>query len=157
MFNKLCAYLLMLFPFVSSADPGMPCESIADKLKNKLSYYSEKQTPEFLKCISVYRVCAVADRHVVSAADIKSIKTPYEATTLVIVQSLPYEENPLCLVGIYSGGSAAAWVFEAYIVVDGSAVSYPGMGDAYAQGDAVAPKNAAILTYRMFEKYAEKP
>jgi len=63
---------------------------------------------------------------------------------------------PVCLVGSYSGGSAAAWQFSAYKIVDGVAVAFDGMDKAYAQGDAVPPKAAALMTYEMFDKYAVK-
>ena len=88
--------------------------------------------------------------------NIQSIKSNYEATTLVIVQSPAEDDAPVCLVGVYSGGSAAAWAFKAYKVVDGEATAYSEMEEAYSQGDAVAPKDAAIETYQMFEKYVGK-
>ena len=149
-------YLLLLFPIASWASNTMPCEYIKDELTIDLSYYSEKQTPEFLKCISTFRVCAVADGDVVYTKSIKDIKSSQEATTLVILQSPPDVSIPLCLVGSYSGGSSAAWSFKAYKIINGAAIAYSGMHKAYAQGDAVPPKDAAIATYKMFEKYAEK-
>lgn len=157
MLVKICACLLLVFPIVTLAGSKMPCEAITSELNEYLSYYSKEQAPGFLECVSKYRVCAVADNHVVAAESIQSINTQYAATTLVVVQSPPDEKAPLCLAGIYSGGSAASWMFKAYKVINQDAIAYVGMDDAYAQGDVVSPKDAANVTVSMFNQYAKDP
>lgn len=155
-FIKLIVTTLILLPNSSWAEGMMPCEHVPEQITTTLSYYSKKQTPEFLKCMSDFRVCAVADGRVIKSTLIKHIPENYESTTVVIVQSPRNDDFPVCLVGAYSGGSAAAWIFEAYKIIDGKAFAFDGMERAYAQGDAIPPKHAAKMTYEMFDKYAEK-
>lgn len=146
----------MLFPSLTWAENLMPCEYVKEKLITNLSYYSKEQAPKFLDCVSNYRVCAVADGQVVSATLIKHVPDKYESTNIVIVQSPKNDAFPVCLIGTYSGGSAAAWSFDAYKIINNNAEQFRGMHKAYAQGDAIPPKSAALMTYEMFDKYAEK-
>ena len=86
--TRLAVFLLVLFLAIPSrAGEKMPCEFVRDRIIASLSYYSKDQTPEFIKCITKFRVCAVADGEVVSATLIKHIPQNYQATTVVIVQS----------------------------------------------------------------------
>ena len=147
---------IVLLPPVTWAGNLMPCEHIKEKLVKGLSYYGKKQTPEFLECVSSYRVCAVADGQVVSSTLIKHMSDKHESTTFVIVQSPKNDAFPVCLIGAYNGGSAAAWSFDAYKILQDKAVRFRGMHKAYARGDAIAPQSAAKMTYEMFDKYAEK-
>ena len=156
LFIKIIVISIVFLPSTPWAGGNMPCEQVKEPLKKTLSYFSKKQTPVFLNCISNYRVCAVAGGRVIASTLIKEIPNIDESTTVVIVQSPPNDELPVCLIGSYSGGSAAAWTFDAYKIINGNAVAFRGMNKAYAQGDAVSPKSAAIMTYEMYEKYAEK-
>lgn len=154
-FVKLLAISLALCT-TCRAEEVMPCEHVKESITTHLSYYSRDQTADFLKCVSSFRVCAVADDRVVSATLIKHMPDNNERTTVVIVQSPPHDNFRVCLIGSYSGDSAAAWRFEAYKIVNDTAIAFGGMHKAYAQGDVIPPKKAAMITYEMFENYAEK-
>lgn len=133
------------------------CEYVKKEIKEGLSYYNKDVTSEFLKCIKTNRVCVSVEGKITGAELAKELSNENEASTYVTLQSPVTDPEPLCLIGYYSGGSAAAWGFDAYKIVDGKALQFGEMYKATFNFDAVPPRSAAEITYEMFKKHGVDP
>src|SRR5688572_29515063 len=103
-------FLLSLSPVNASAEQ-MPCEYVAKQITEYLEHRKSYKS-EFLQCLTQYRVCVIGDS-VIKKQSIQEV--PHDdMATFAIVQSPANDSDPVCLISIFSGGSSAAWFFEAY-------------------------------------------
>jgi hypothetical protein len=129
---------------------ALPCTVVQNDLQ-KLGPDGASAPPQLLECVRTSRVCVLTfpEGTVIRANSVRELPTD-GASSMGVVQS-PADEDPgVCLVGTYSGGSAAAWVFDGWKVSAGRAVSVSGMDKSRMNSDSVPPRalgNAIAAAY----------
>jgi hypothetical protein len=130
----------------------MPCVSVERELR-ALGPGGADVPPAFLECARKSRVCVLTfpDSQVLRAESLRELPAD-GASSLAIVQSPPGEQPALCLVGTYSGGSAAAWSFEGWNVSAGAAAPIRGMERARLNNDSVPPRTLGNAIYGAYAR-----
>jgi hypothetical protein len=101
------------------------------------------------ECARTSRVCTVLsypEVEVLRAGSVRELPTNGSAT-LGIVQSGVGDQPVVCLVGIFSGGSAAAWLFMGWKIEGGRATSIEGMEKSRMNSDSVPPRALGNAIY----------
>jgi hypothetical protein len=157
---KQAIFLVLAFFAISSAQAEeMPCVKAEKELLNYMSYLNARNKKDFSACIRAYRVCLLTfEGEVLNAQSIRGItnKSDIDSVTLGIVQSPPNEEVTLCLAGAFSGGSAAAWIFDGWRIKNGSAVKLANMSKGRLNSDAVPARTLANFIYDVYEKFGKE-
>jgi hypothetical protein len=128
-----------------------PCASVQGEIRD-LASASGDLSPRLLQCTRTSRVCVITfpDVGVLGAESVRDL--PIEnASSFGVVQSAPGDRPALCLVGTYSGGSAAAWSFQGWKVEGGRGIPIEGMQRARLNNDSVPPRT---LGNAIFGAYA---
>jgi hypothetical protein len=106
------------------------------------------------ECARSSRVCTVLfypEAKVLRAGSVRELPTDGSAT-LGIVQSGAGDQPGVCLVGIFSGGSAAAWLFMGWKIEGGKATSIEGMEKSRMNSDSVSPRALGNVIYGAYER-----
>jgi hypothetical protein len=151
--KKILSILPFIFSFSYAAE--MPCAGQEKRLIEDMNYQNNTNEKEFSACIRNYRVCVLTQNgKVLKAQSIRDLNNgdKFDSATFGIIQTPPEEEVALCLAGTYSGGSAAAWVFEGWETKNGTTKSLDYMSKANLDSDGVPPKGLVNFIYKVYEK-----
>jgi hypothetical protein len=146
---------LALFTLSTAHAGEMPCVKTEKELLNYMSYLNAKNEQAFSACIRAYRVCLLTvEGEVIKSQSIRGITdaSDTDSVTLGIVQTPPNEEEKLCLAGVLSGGSAAAWIFDGWRIKNGSAIKLANMSKGQLNSDVVPARTLANFIYDVYEK-----
>ena len=148
-------YLLLLgmsFCGLASAS-GLPCAMTEKELRSELSGVGNVPT-EFYACARSSRVCVLTfpEGTTLSASTVRELPAA-GASSIGIVQSGSGQDPALCLVGIFSGGSAAAWNFVGWREQNGRVTSLPSMSKAVLNNDSVSPRALGNAIYGAYAKF----
>jgi hypothetical protein len=153
---KYIASIVLVLFATSVANAGeMPCVMVEKALLNRMSYLNVRNEKDFSACIRAYRVCLLTyEGEVLKAQSIRGVtnENSIDSVELGIVQSPPNENEKLCLAGSFSGGSAAAWIFEGSRIRNDRAVKLDGMSKGRLNSDAVPARALANIIYDVYEK-----
>ncbi len=153
--------LLLAFFGIPIAQAGeMPCVKAEKELLRYMSYLNARNEKDFSACIRSYRVCLLTfGGEVLKAQTIRSVRDPgeFDSVTLGIVQTPANEEVTLCLVGAYSGGSAAAWTFDGWQTRNDTTVKLENMSKGRLNSDAVPARTLANIIYDVYDKFGKAP
>jgi hypothetical protein len=108
----------------------------------------------FWQCTRTSRVCLVRfypDTEVLRAAAVRDLPSD-GAVNFGIVQSAAGDQPAVCLVGAFSGGSAAAWLFDGWEIQGGRPVPLKGMDRTQMNSDAVPPRTLGNAIYGAYVK-----
>jgi hypothetical protein len=144
--------LAILVALVCSNASGaeLPCASAERQLRDVAGNLSST----LWECTRSSRVCVAVsypESRVVSAASIRELPAEGSAQ-FAMLQSPAGEEPAVCLVGLYSGGSAAAWLFRGWKIVAGKPVPIEGMEKEQMNNDAVPPRAIGNAVYGAYVK-----
>jgi hypothetical protein len=133
----------------------LPCVSAERELR-ETSAPSVRAPAQFFECLRTSRVCVLlfTDNQVLRADAVRDLPTEGESA-MAVVQSAPADQPALCLAAVFSGGSAAAWLFEGWKIESGKPVELVSMGKARMNNDVVPPRtlgNAIAGAYARFGK-----
>jgi hypothetical protein len=153
---RLCVIISVL-GFSAAANAGstdLPCVAAESALRSTMTDPLNQPTPEFLACLRTSRVCvlSMSGDEVWASNSIREIPESGQAA-LGIVQTAPSDAPALCLAGIYSGGSAAAWLFTGWRVDAGKPLQIRGMWKANLNSDSVFPRGLANEIYRAYLRF----
>jgi hypothetical protein len=135
---------------------GLPCAVAEKELRSELSAMGSVPT-EFYACARSSRVCVLTfpEGTTLSASAVRELPA-VGASSIGIVQTGSGQEPALCLVGIFSGGSAAAWNFVGWREQNGRVTSLAGMPKAVLNNDSVSARTLGNAIYGAYAKF-EKP
>ena len=152
-------FLLAILTVPAAKGEEMPCVKVEKELLNYMSYVNARNEKDFSACIRKYRVCLLPafGGPILKAQQIRSVPTDSDTVSFGIVQTPPDEEVTLCLAGVYSGGSAAAWMFKGWQLKNGSAIELPNMSKGKLNSDAVPARTLANIIYDVYEKFGKLP
>lgn len=153
---RLCHIIFVLgFLATNAWSADLPCVAAESALRGIMTDPLNKPTQEFLSCLRTSRVCVLSMSGEMWAGDsIRQIPEKGQAA-LGIVQTAPSDAPALCLAGIYSGGSAAAWLFAGWRIDAGKPREIRGMGKANLNSDAVFPRGLANEIYRAYSRFGK--
>ena len=136
--TSLALALLLSARALSAAE--LPCVSVERQLRAIVSS-SIAVPPAFLECVRSSRVCVLSfpEGNVLRADSIRQLPTE-GASYLGIVQTSGTEVPALCLTGVLSGGSSAAWLFAGWTTGEAMPKEIPGMNRGTLNSDAVPPR-----------------
>lgn len=129
----------------SAAAAELPCVAAARELRAE----AVEVPNSFWDCTGTSRVCVALfypSVDVVRANSVRELPNNGSAN-FGIVQSNAGDEPALCLVGAFSGGSAAAWIFQGWKIEGGRPVPLRGMEKSRMNSDAVPPRALANAIY----------
>lgn len=129
--------LLLLFSCLA-AGAELPCVTAEREIRDVAADVPKS----FWDCTRTSRVCIALfypDVKVLRAVAVRELPVDGSAS-FGIVQSAVGEEPAVCLAGAYSGGSAAAWLFQGWKVENGKLAPIDGMEKTRMNSDAVPPR-----------------
>ena len=110
-----------------------------------------------LSCLIVHRVCLITeqDDQLIQADAIRDLPSDgFRSTAIVgVVQNALQDDKPICLAGVYSDGSSAAWMFFGWSVNRGIAARLKYMAKGELHSDAVPAKTVANVIYDVYRKH----
>jgi len=134
----------------SAIGAELPCVAVQSQLRD----VAGDVPSSFWACTRTSRVCIAVfypESRVVSAASVRDLPAD-GAASFGVVQSPAGEEPALCLAGVFSGGSAAAWNFQGWSISAGKPVMVDGMDKSQMNSDAVPPRTLGNAIYGAYVK-----
>ena len=156
--KTLMAQFKTLLPLIffsctaNSAD--MPCTLVKQQILKYKDPLHPTNIQHLLDCLDTHRICLLNDDgKEVSSDSIREItnKNPVDSVTLGFVQSPP-GVNALCLMGEFSGGSSATWIFAGWRIENGKIEKLKYMAKGELHSDAVPAKSLAEIIYDVYKK-----
>lgn len=149
------AALILLLCSAPIATAQMPCERIGVNVIERLApNIPGAAIASFGGCVREHRVCMIAEGgEVIHAEAVKELS--YETVWGGIVQSPSSEQSPVCLLGSYSGGSAAAWLFDGWSISDSNGVGHMNLEKAGLNSDAVSARGLGNEIYKAYAQSAK--
>lgn len=132
----------------------LPCVAAVSALRSIMTDPLNQPTQKFLACLRTSRVCVLSNSgdEIWAGNSIHEIPEKGKAA-LGIVQTDSSDTPALCLAGIYSGGSAATWLFTGWRIAAGKPLEIRGMGKANLNSDAVFPRSLANEIYQSYLRF----
>jgi hypothetical protein len=140
----------ILFVSIATAyGAELPCVSVKSRLIEHMEDLGtdRKLVKKFSSCVQKYRVCIVTSYPESDVLQFQLIRNvpEHDVANFGVVQTPLNEEPGLCLAGIFSGGSAAAWFFEGWWVKGEQIGGVPMIGQL--NSDAIPARTLANIIY----------
>ena len=147
----MTAVLALVFVNAASA-ASLPCAIAEKEIRKTLTDPLNPAPEDFFACARSRRVCMLSSPAIMAADSIQQL--PYEGdATIGLVQSGRTDRPAVCLLGIYSGGSSAAWLFVGWRIESGKPIGISGMERADLHSELEYPRSLANEIYRAYSKY----
>ncbi|UTY59735.1 hypothetical protein [Massilia sp. erpn] len=145
----LILFLPLLIALPSLASAKRACEIADAEIVINNMFIPAESVAAVKKCSSNHPICILNDdQKVIAAQDAKEIAKKPSGAVLGAYQ--PDEHT--CLVGQFSGGSAAAWLFEGWDTSSGVAKPINSFGKTRLNSDSVFPAGLVNVMHSAYVK-----
>ena len=146
------AVIVIALASAAAGAASLPCASFERELR-ALAPGGAEVPAGLIACVHTSRVCVLSfpEGKILRAEAVREL--PVEGSSILgVVQSPAGEQPAVCLVGTYSGGSAAGWVFDGWTIVEGKVVPIRGMERSQLNSDAVPPRTLGNAIYGAYAR-----
>ena len=136
----------------SFAAEVFPCTLLKDSvLSGHFSDLETQRVVAFRGCIQKKSICMLTNAGIQGGDTAIDFKATGQASWLAIVQ-VRNSVSGACLIGRYSGGSAAAWLFEGWQVESGKAKYLEQFATTKLNSDAVPPDALLAIMLKAYKR-----
>jgi hypothetical protein len=149
--------LFALLPWITLSLPTIaaessPCVVAEAALRDFYGYVSPSEAKALKVCAGSSVICVLTDDGILSARTPSDLTGKPSPALLGLVQ-VNSPNQSACLAAIYSGGSAASWIFAGWRVEAGKSTNIKNFSSTQLNSDNISSDGLATL---MLKAYAEK-